>query len=628
MFQCLKNIEIGTRNLDDNNATIKDDILTAVNNYIKRNKTQHITREDRMINNNLIITKKFKKDNPEIFITKADKGNVTVIMKKTEYIEKVEIALSEKKYYTVINKSPLRILQNKIKVLIKNWEQKGVLDSDTCFSRVSHTDIDNTNLARAYALVKIHKENNPIRIIVSAIGSPTYSFDKSLSILFNKHFPRPKSTIKNSTELKEIVDKITVPDGFELVSFDVVSLFTNIPTDLILHAIEKRWKYLKNKINLSKIEFLEGIKLLLDSTFLQFNNKYYKQIMGAPMGFCTSPWFADIALELLETSCLKNYSEDVLLYKRYVDDCLLIVKKDKIEEILSTFNNYNNNLQFTIERETNNSINFLDIQLIRTNNKIITNWYRKSTASGRYINYHSHHPETQKIAIVYSLVDKAIKLSDAQFHKQNLKIVKHYLSCNNYPQNIINRHISKRLKVIANNTHTKEKTPRSVLLKNKIVLPFIKHLSPKINHILHKHNIIPIYQSVNKFNNLITLGKDCFEKMHISGIVYKINCQDCTSTYIGMSKRKLKTRTTEHIRAVKQCSEKSALATHVEKTGHKIDFNKVNILDIEKNFYKRSFSEMLNIYFHDNTLNCIQDLNFLKNSYKKTIDLIKQFCIT
>ena len=99
---------------------------------------------------------------------------------------------------------PLCTLQNTIKSLIKDWEQKGVLDLDTCFSRVSHTEIDNTSLARAYALIKIHKVNNPIRIIVSAIGSSTYSLDKSLSILLNKHFPRPKSTIKNSTELIEI----------------------------------------------------------------------------------------------------------------------------------------------------------------------------------------------------------------------------------------------------------------------------------------------------------------------------------------------------------------------------------------------------------------------------------------
>ena len=105
--------------------------------------------------------------------------------------------------------------------------------------------------------------------------------------------------------------------------------------------------------------------------------------------------------------------------------------------------------------------------------------------------------------------------------------------------------------------------------------------------------------------------------MHTNDIVYEIEYHDCTSTYIGMSKRKLKTRTYEHIRVVQQCSENSTRATHVEKTGHEIDFEKINIVDVEKNFYKRSFSEMLNIYFHDNTLNCMQDLNFLKNSYKK-----------
>ena len=73
----------------------------------------------------------------------------------------------------------------------------------------------------------------------------------------------------------------------------------------------------------------------------------------------------------------------------------------------------------------------------------------------------------------------------------------------------------------------------------------------------------------------------------------------------------------EHIRAVKQCSENSALATHVEKTRHTIDFEKTNIVDVERNFYKRSISEMPNIYFYDKTLNCMKDLNFLKNSYKK-----------
>ena len=234
------------------------------------------------------------------------------------------------------------------------------------------------------------------------------------------------------------------------------------------------------------MEFLEGITLLLDSTYLQFNNKFYKQIMGAPMGFFTSPWFADITLELLETSCLNKHKNEIRLFKRYVDDCILITNKDKTDEILASFNSYNEHLKFTIERENNKNISFLDIKLIKTdNNSIITNWYRKNTVSGRYINYLSHHPQSQKIAIICKLVDKSIKLSHPQFHQENLNIVKHYLRCISYPEHIINKYIKSRLKAIENDFSQSNLTSkRAVLLKDKVVLPFIKHLTPKINHIL------------------------------------------------------------------------------------------------------------------------------------------------
>ena len=112
-------------------------------------------------------------------------------------------------------------------------------------------------------------------------------------------------------------------------------------------------------------------------------------------------------------------------------------------------NSYNEHLQFTIERENNKNISFLDIKLIKMhNNSIITNLYRKNTASGCYINYLSHHPHSQKIAIIYNLVDKSIKLSHPQFHQENLHIVKHYLRCNSYPEHIINKYIKSRLKAI------------------------------------------------------------------------------------------------------------------------------------------------------------------------------------
>ena len=120
--------------------------------------------------------------------------------------------------------------------------------------------------------------------------------------------------------------------------------------------------------------------------------------------------------------------------------------------MLHTFNSYNNRLQFTHDIETKNSISFLDILLIKKNQRIITNWYTKPTFSGRFLNYHSQHPLSQKIAMVYNVIDRAIKLADTRFHKDNINIAKNLLKENSYPTKFINKYISKRIAKLNNNT--------------------------------------------------------------------------------------------------------------------------------------------------------------------------------
>ena len=218
---------------------VRNDLMDAFNTFIKNNNKRHISLEDRTIKQHLIKTTQFLKANPNIFITKADKGNVTVVLNKTEFLQKVELALSDTNYYSEIKKSPLLKLQKNIKDLIEYWRCKGVFDTNKSFASVSRADIEQRNLAIAYILVKIHKVGNHIRIIVSAIDRPTYALDKNLSLLFNRHFSRPITTIKNSIDLKKITDDLVIPEGYELSSIDVISLFSNISNDLILHALEK-----------------------------------------------------------------------------------------------------------------------------------------------------------------------------------------------------------------------------------------------------------------------------------------------------------------------------------------------------------------------------------------------------
>ncbi|EZA46433.1 hypothetical protein X777_00163, partial [Ooceraea biroi] len=71
--------------------------------------------------------------------------------------------------------------------------------------------------------------------------------------------------------------------------------------------------------------------------------------------------------------------------------------KSYVHEVLGVFNNYHPRLKFTCEFENDNHINFLDTIVIRDGNVLITNWFRKATFFGRYINYLSNHPDNHKI---------------------------------------------------------------------------------------------------------------------------------------------------------------------------------------------------------------------------------------
>ena len=66
----------------------------------------------------------------------------------------------------------------------------------------------------------------------------------------------------------------------------------------------------------------------------------------------------------------------------------------------------------------------MNISVIKnSDNSISTNWFRKETFSGRFLNYFSLHPLHQKIGIIKNLVYSAILLSDNKFLHDKLNIV-------------------------------------------------------------------------------------------------------------------------------------------------------------------------------------------------------------
>ena len=96
-----------------------------------------------------------------------------------------------------------------------------------------------TNLARMYSLPKVHKENFPLRPVVSYINTPFYFMPKYFNNIL-KLVPKPFSNIKIFLEFISKIKNIRIPDNHIMMSLDVTSLFTNVPLNLVFTSIEKR----------------------------------------------------------------------------------------------------------------------------------------------------------------------------------------------------------------------------------------------------------------------------------------------------------------------------------------------------------------------------------------------------
>ncbi|KAG5321416.1 MOS1T transposase, partial [Pseudoatta argentina] len=71
-------------------------------------------------------------------------------------------------------------------------------------------------------------------------------------------------------------------------------------------------------------------------------------------------------------------------------------------------------------------------------------------------------------------------------------------------------------------------------------------LSEKFKTIEEKNNFIIAYKLMNTLNSIIKSDKDRLERMEQCNVVYKIRCLDCDSSYVGQTKRKVKTRINKH----------------------------------------------------------------------------------
>lgn len=118
-----------------------------------------------------------------------------------------------------------------------------------------------------------------------------------------------------------------------------------------------------------------------------YNNIIYKQIFGVAIG---SPIALALAELVIPKYVYDNINFNHLFLYTYVDDFFCILPNNEIELTLQLFNSYHNRLNFTIEKENNKSLAFLDTTIYGESSHLYTKWHSKNYASNRFLNFHSN----------------------------------------------------------------------------------------------------------------------------------------------------------------------------------------------------------------------------------------------
>ncbi|XP_055715097.1 uncharacterized protein LOC129809288, partial [Phlebotomus papatasi] len=366
-------------------------------------------------------------------IVPSDKGNKTVVMSKTDYKKKMIEIVSDENTYTLIRTDRTLSAETRNNELVKQLHDGGHIDSITKKVLTTH----NSRTPRIYGLPKIHKQGTPLRPIVSCIMAPTYEISKFISNILKPVTNRGGYSVKDSFEFVERVRTITVPEGYVMVSFDVIALFPNIPRNLAIQIIDNMWQTIQSHTSIGKDLFMKILRYCLETSYFVYEDQYYHQIDGMPMGGPLSPVIADLVMDHALTSILNTIPENVLCLTKYVDDIFCLIPHEKVNDTLNAFNGFHHKLQFTVETETDGGIAYLDTYVIRQNQQLETMWYKKPIASDRMLSYHSKHPLQQKISTAIGLIKRVQKLTTT--NRANTKnIIFSKLRVNGYPPGLIN----------------------------------------------------------------------------------------------------------------------------------------------------------------------------------------------
>ena len=273
--------------------------------------------------------------------------------------------------------------------------------------------------------------------------------------------------------------------------------------------------------------------------------------MGLPLG----PSFANIFMCYHEkrwlSSCPQQFAP--VFYRRYVDDCFLLFRdRSHADSFLTFLNSKHGNIKFTMEKESDGKLPFLDVLVRCEGGRLHTSVYRKPSFSGLGTSFFSFISKSLKFSSISSALFRAYRISSTYpaLHSE-LEFVKRFFKDNGYPLGILHAFIRKFLDLQFVKSPRTFDVPR---LQKYFAFPFFgsdsETLKRELTDLLAK--FYPYLNPRIVMTNTFSIGslfryKDRLPIVCQSTVIYQFCCASCGASYVGSTVRNLHSRIHQHL---------------------------------------------------------------------------------